>query len=474
MSGYFNFQEIESRLSKKKNENGLSSHEHGKVKYAFPFTSHRTKVINEGVNEIIGELVRIMNNVSKPEFKYKGDYTYSDYTLINNVIEKVSFPDEEHHDILADFLEDYLFKNNKELKPLHLYLFNYIETTNKNKNEKEKFARFIFDLFFYQKTELTSLFSSKETDNLLTELIINGLPELETQPIKNQIRHTRYSNVLPFISDIFFKDFLFLSKQKEYFITHFFKIIHYYMFQYVLQFLKSAQKFGNEKDVDEMDPFHFTLDWETGVGGYREAVHDYQFIKTNAINLFVHFHAMSHLSHNHELHNPSDELKSYSKIIQELEKLNPEETQKEKEKLRNWIMTYSNLINTDVPPELKNELEFKELFKVLFNQLQIGMSNDVRKNFGEHIDRLGKGRFLKGRGKHGYLLSLKQDEFLMLSAVAVGDKKIPLKTFFKELKRRGILFDHYSKREAVKLLEQQNYIEKKSDSGDAQYVKPIL
>ena len=44
----------------------------------------------------------------------------------------------------------------------------------------------------------------------------------------------------------------------------------------------------------------------------------------------------------------------------------------------------------------------------------------------------------------------------------------------EEYEKRGLFFDRYSKEEIIKLLTKLNLIDKKSDSGDAQYVKPIL
>jgi len=473
MSGYFNFNEIENRLEKKKKTDGagLSSHDTGEVKYAFPFVSSRlTKVFNNNINEIIGELVRITNNFKEPEFNYDGDFTYSDYHLINNVVGNVEFPG-EHQDILAGFLEDFLFKNSSELKPLHLYLFNYIGLQEENKGEKEKYSRFIYDLLFYNNSNTSSLFSSKDTDNLLTELIITSLPELESRKASKQIKGTQYTNTIPSLNQLFVDDFLFLSNHNEYFINRFFQLVHYYIFQYVLQFLKKAQKFGEDENPEALEPFYFTFDWETGVGGYREAVESYGFIKNNAQNLFVHVHCLSHLSHNSS--NANNELQSYTKVLEELQSLPEGEQHLEKDKLIEWINNYSKLIGK-YPDDMGRDLEFHELFKILFTQLQKGMSDEVCSKYGKNIDNLGKNQFLKARGKHGFILSLKQDDFLMLSAVAVRDKKIPLKEFFKQLELRGVVFDQYSKKEAIKLLEQQNYIEKKSDSGDAQYVKPIL
>lgn len=471
MDGIFYFDEIYERLSKKQNENGLSSHDKGRVKDAFPFPSSKlTKVFNENINEIIGELVRHTNNLKKPEIENDGDFIYSENPLINKVIENVDFNGGDNQEVLAGFLEDFLFNNGEELKPLHLYLFNYILLQEEKKGEKEKYSRFIYDLLFDNNAEISSLFSSKETENLLTELILTSLPELEYNKNPKSVREKQYTNTIPVLKSLFVSDFLFLSKHKEYFINHFFQLIHYYTFQYVLQFLKKSQQFGKDSEK-ELESFHFTFDWETGIGGYREAVEDYQMIKSNARNLFVHIHCLSHLS---QTPNPSSELKSYNQLLKELKLLSVDEQVKEQEKLTDWIERYSELIYTAPPQELENNLDFRELFKILFTQLQTGMSNDVCEKYGKNIDNLGKNKFLKARGKHGYILSLKQDDFLMLSAVTVKERKKPLKEFFLQLERRGIVFDQYSKREAIKLLEQQNFIEKKSDSGDAQYVKPIL
>ncbi|MBY1914559.1 DNA phosphorothioation-dependent restriction protein DptG, partial [Clostridioides difficile] len=52
--------------------------------------------------------------------------------------------------------------------------------------------------------------------------------------------------------------------------------------------------------------------------------------------------------------------------------------------------------------------------------------------------------------------------------------KIKLKELFEEYEKRGIYFDRDSQSKVVELFEKLNIIEKKSDSGDAQYVRSIL
>ena len=87
---------------------------------------------------------------------------------------------------------------------------------------------------------------------------------------------------------------------------------------------------------------------------------------------------------------------------------------------------------------------------------------------------MAKKFFLKRRGSYGYILNLNRDILLIMTALCVKDKKIRLNQLFEEYEKRGLFFDRYSKEEIIKLLTKLNLIDKKSDSGDAQYVKPIL
>lgn len=62
----------------------------------------------------------------------------------------------------------------------------------------------------------------------------------------------------------------------------------------------------------------------------------------------------------------------------------------------------------------------------------------------------------------------------MITAICIKEDKITLKDLFKEYERRGLFLDSYSQVEVIDLLGKLNLIDKKSDSGDAQYVKSIL
>ena len=94
--------------------------------------------------------------------------------------------------------------------------------------------------------------------------------------------------------------------------------------------------------------------------------------------------------------------------------------------------------------------------------------------YGKNFEDLASDHFVKSRGSIGNVLNVKHEFLLLITAVSVKDKRIPLNELFNEFEKRGIALDRYSKKEVMTVFDNLNIIDKKSDSGDAQYVKPIL
>ncbi|KAB7707118.1 DNA phosphorothioation-dependent restriction protein DptG [Bacillus aerolatus] len=470
MERFFEFEEIERVLAKKQSKNGLT-HDTGTVKSALPFNSSKvTSVFKDSFREIVGELIRYTTGKKIPAALLEDEDGFSDKPLVNKVTQGIEFDDDESEEVFIGFLEDYLYGENKKVRPLHLYLFLYIALGEKDENEKKKYARFIHEVFYEEKEEIREIFLNKETDNLLTQMIIESLPVMEENK-KKQARAS-YSRVNQSLVNIFQQDFIYLSGKKEYFLKQFPLLLHYYVFQYILQLLLSSQSFGSYA-TKEVKALHFVLDWETGIGSYRDAVKDYSLVKDHAKSLFVHIHCQSHLSYHSLNKGDSREFFTYHEVLEKVLCLSEEQQQIEKKALQEWIKTYCEFAKVELPTALE-EGQFTDLFRELFNCLKKGMSEEVCIKYGKNIDQVGSSVALKSRGRHGNILNLTQELFLLLCAVAVKDRKIPLKELFAQLEKRGVIFDRYSRGEAIKLLDQLNHIEKKSDSGDAQYVKPIL
>ena len=72
------------------------------------------------------------------------------------------------------------------------------------------------------------------------------------------------------------------------------------------------------------------------------------------------------------------------------------------------------------------------------------------------------------------MFNIDQEMLMIITSLCIKEEKIKLTDLYLEYERRGLFFDKESINKINELLNNLNYIDKKSDSGDIQYVKSIL
>ena len=86
-----------------------------------------------------------------------------------------------------------------------------------------------------------------------------------------------------------------------------------------------------------------------------------------------------------------------------------------------------------------------------------------------------RSRWLKNRKKAGLVLNLTERDIIFLTKISIQKRdRIRLVDLFKEFEKRGVYLDNISKGLLQEFFTRLNLLDKKSDSGDAQYVKRIL
>ena len=96
-------------------------------------------------------------------------------------------------------------------------------------------------------------------------------------------------------------------------------------------------------------------------------------------------------------------------------------------------------------------------------------------DYAKKFEAFANEKFLKRRGRSGMMLNVTEELLIFLTKICIKDEeKMRLNDVFKAFEYRGIFLDDISKEQVMKYYEKLNLIEKKSDSGDAQYVKRIL
>lgn len=95
--------------------------------------------------------------------------------------------------------------------------------------------------------------------------------------------------------------------------------------------------------------------------------------------------------------------------------------------------------------------------------------------YNEKFSEFCKSRWVKNRKKSGLVLNLTERDVIFLTKICLrNEEKIRLVDLYKEYERRGLYLDNTSKEYLQEFFTKLNLIDKKSDSGDAQYVKRIL
>ena len=139
-------------------------------------------------------------------------------------------------------------------------------------------------------------------------------------------------------------------------------------------------------------------------------------------------------------------------------------------------VNWNGLKTKDRQSEVEGFNSVYELFDTIKYQFETSSSraraNEAYRNW---FIRFVQKNFAKRRGQLGYNLNITEDDIILMTKICINNnEKLKLNKLFEEFELRGLFFDRDSKVKIVQLYEKLNLLEKKSDSGDAQYVKSVL
>ena len=408
---------------------------------------------NRGFDGIVGEFARISSD--------KGwDKNFDLNKIVNNIIsnDEIEYYT-ENDEFLKAIITEYLAKDEVNVKVLHPYLFLYLSKTEHLRADNEKeIATFFRDVMFKDIKNFNEFFNNKTSDNILIKLILKNIPELPHENIS-----FKYYSCLNFITQVFKEDIKFINDKPSFLINNLDNIFAFYYFYYCSQVvLKLNQSF--EVDLDKPTTIYYLLDWENASKSRKSINEGYNILKESNKKLFVNMVLIEHFN---------TLLGTNALLINQLENLI--NTNQNKEDyftcLKDWINYYESMHNLDNTRYFEN---FQDYVKIYHDNLEKCIGNPQQGVFSWNLENIGKRYFLKSRGPYGYALNITKDFLYLITALCVKEEKIKLNDLFKEYERRGLFFDRYSKEEIITLLNTWNLIDKKSDSGDAQYVKQIL
>ncbi|WP_300262345.1 DNA phosphorothioation-dependent restriction protein DptG [Clostridium sp.] len=441
-------------------EKGLT-HKQGAKYKLLPYVANEKALVYD-FSGVLGSFSRFISNK-----EIKGDFNCEEF--IEEVSEQIG---EYEGDLSEETFKDIvktMFIEDENLVNFDIRTLNYISSTNSD----EKMAKFLYSVLIDENVKKEALFYyDTEIKNILNKLVLKALPTLK----EKEYNIDEYKCYVPYVKDMFIKDFSFLIKNEELYKNSLKRLLEYYYMFYVSQLSIKLNKFENA-ELDKVEKIYYTLSWESiskNRTGYRLG---WNLLKNEINSLFSHAITLEILNTNN-----SDEQLGYLELVEVYNNLDKYELESNLEEV---IDKYQNQIKDVSWDEFKVTSKqssvngFDKVYK-LYDSLEYQFEkkdtrNRAYKAYRNWFVKFVEKNFAKRRGSLGYNLNLTEEDIILMTKICINNnKKLKLNVLFEEFEKRGLFFDMDSSKKIIQLYEKLNLLEKKSDSGDAQYVRSIL
>lgn len=424
-----------------------------------PFNSRSYRVqYKNGFNGIIGEIFRIIEGCLIKEI----DFEKRIVELIDDG--KIELDDKDTFiSVIDEFNPQKIYANPTSISSIKFFPLGErkfftksaeLSEVQKERNRKEvDIAEFIYFNILNENEDLNKFINKKSGEDVISKfyevLFIN-----EDKIINKKNRYIKYSKKY---DDLIKDDLKFLLLNDRFFVKNIELFVSFYFFVYAINVINSI-------DINApKDKLYWMLDSEKSSNS-REAICNgwKQFNESSSKKSWVNnllLDILATLTDNDSIKMNEFLTKDYTSDIVEI------------------INKFNNIINNvDIKTEniTNNFNAVESLRRLLFYYYESTKKQGTESRNSLWIEELGKKLFLKFRSKYGYVLNITDELLLMLVSVIVKKDKLKLNILFDELERRGVYLDNKSRKEVVRILDKQGILEKKSDSGDAQYVRRVI
>ena len=427
----------------------------------FPFTGSSSDEVLNSFDNILGAFLRTLYSFEEPE-------EINCKTILSSICNDVAFSGVSPV-CLQSIIKDLYFINDNTIRCTNINTYKHMPGTKNNQKISEYLVSAICDADVIKQ----ALEDGGTSNNILDSLFEEHLPELK--PMKNNVN---YLSLIPQIKEYFTKDLVFLIKNKN---TDFFDIVQlmsYYYFFYTSQVILNLNRFGSKPT--EIIPVFFCTEWERTSKSRECFQRGWKQIESKLKTMFSHAVLLEMLNQTSE--NCKEKYDYYS-LIQEYNSASGFEKVRvfsEIEELKNKYTTvYVKPESFEYKLDNYKKGNLESLIKGFFDDimLQFESSNRNRANdaYKKGFYDFSRNNYIQNRRVCGLMLALNEDLLILMTKVSIGhEKQVQLNKLFEEFNKRGIYMDKQTQESIVEFYEKLNLIEKKSDSGDAQYVKGIL
>lgn len=368
-----------------------------------------------------------------------------------------SFNEKLDNTEFVEYLDKMYFSGNNlfNIAPeLLLFKAKKVKENTPNARLGEMFASILQDTFINKETVAQHNFLEKIIIEELQKNIKNNDRSVSSKKIINEDPY------LPFISNVFGSDLLFLSKHPKYFLGTLSQFLKLYAYLYTAQLALNISSW--KKGEPSPKPLYFILDTETASAERIHIRDDGHQRVHNALFKIFPFLSMS------ESLQPAKEKKV------PIWRLSSSLSNSDINILSNYAQAFKE--ERGLAVTIHNVSSSDDALAALLNlgkeQFTRGQSrHEINVNYVKAIETELCSHFIQSRGRAGRVLVINQDYLLLLTNISIGDSsKLRFHELLEAFKKRGVFFDKRSQQALIQFYERIGNVERMSDSGEAVYV----
>lgn len=419
---------------------------------------------------IVTELEDVVSGFFREALNKKADPIEFE-ALCSDIMEDLAVDDADI-DYFKDMVQSLFFvSDNFVADNLGLYPYQ----TALNNKSVENLSHFLFSIFSMDETDCKQIKKAKNSYrfNVLEDMVIKVI---ESKTVSESDRLPAYFTIKTDIQKYFKNDFYFMLETGMTSLEDLANLFAVYYFYYVSQTCIILDQFCTGKRDGEVK-FYYALDWEKVSKNRLCCEEGWEKLQSSINHMFSHAITLEILNQNED-----EEMYDYISLG-DMAKKSDSEDDAIAEEIKKAETVYCSYVGdykefdkiAPKPSNSKTEAAISHLYKCVETQFMNTDRKRANQFYNEKFSDFCKSRWVKNRKKSGLVLNLTERDIIFLTKICLkNEEKIRLNDLFKEYEIRGIYLDNTSKEYLQEFFTKLNLIDKKSDSGDAQYVKRIL
>lgn len=431
--------------------------------YPYKATTRKASPIVYELADAVSGFFRNSLNISAETLNFED--------LCLRIQDKIEIDDPDDVEVFKDIIRSLFFKeDNLQANNIGLYAY---QTTVDNKSA-DRIADFLYCVLGLDDQDKKNIKKAEREYpfNVLEKMVVDSIEKHEEMVLSDD---NRYFKVKRSIQQMFKEDFEFMLSSGMTSVDDFSNLLSFYYFYYVSQCTLTLDLFGNGSH-NELEKLYFALDWEKVSKNRQCCIEGWDKLSNNVSRMFSHAITLEILNQNDKPMMDYIDFKELADSSTDLDVEIANEVKKAEQVYTSYIGDYKKFDAIgDIPGANRTDSAIRHLFECVLAQFNETDRKRASQFYSEKFSEFCKYRFVKNRKKSGLVLNLTERDIIFLTKLALRNmEKIRLNEMYAQYELRGVYLDSTSKSLLQEFFTKLNLIDKKSDSGDAQYVKRIL